>query len=100
MTILGLVASTVGAVFTGGVFKTLADRLSMTKNEQYTALVMLVEQLQKNVNENNHEITELKKDVKDWREKYYKELEEKNKLALEVSKLSGQLKIFNKSHTD
>ncbi|MBB6131339.1 hypothetical protein [Mucilaginibacter lappiensis] len=100
MTVLGLVASTIGAVFTGGVFKTFVDRFSMTKNEQYNALVMLVEQLQRNVNENNHEITLLKNDVKDWREKYYKELEEKNKLALEVSKLSSQLKIFNKNHTD
>jgi regulator of replication initiation timing len=59
---------------------------------------MLVEQLQKNVNENNDEIAELKKEVKDWRVKYYNELDEKNKLALEVQKLRLELQKFNNQH--
>jgi hypothetical protein len=97
MTILEAVASAAGALFTGGIFKILVDRFTMSKSDQYKSLVMLVEQLQKNVNENNSEIIELKKDVREWRERYYAELQEKTKLALEVSRLNAQLKIFNKS---
>lgn len=95
MTIIGMIASTAGLIFSGGFLKIVFDRFSMTKNEQYTALIMLVEQLQKNVNENNDEITELKKDVREWRDKYYNELVEKNKLSLELSKLRMELHKFN-----
>lgn len=99
MTILGMLASATGLIFSGGAFKLIVDRFSMTKNEQYTALIMLVEQLQKNVNENNDEITELKKEVKGWRDKYYTELDEKNKLSLEVNKLRLELQKFNNQHS-
>jgi|SRR6185437_15209035 len=95
MTLFGLGASAVGAVVSGGLLKVFIDRFSMTKNEQYTALIMLVQQLQKNVNENNDEIAELKRDVREWRDKYYKELDEKNKLSLEVNKLRLELQKFN-----
>jgi site-specific DNA-adenine methylase len=100
MTIIGLIASTIGTFVGGGVvFKVVLDRFSMTKNEQYQALIMLIEQLQKNVNENNDEITQLKRDANEWRAKYYNELEEKNKLSLEVAKLTAQVQIFNSQHT-
>jgi hypothetical protein len=98
MTIFGMMASAVGAVFSGGILKVLVDRFSMTKNEQYSALIMLVEQLQKNVNENNDEIAELKRDVREWRDKYYKEFDEKNKLSMEVNKLRLELQKFNNQH--
>ena len=88
------------AVFSGGVFKTLADRFSMSKNEQYQALIMLVEQLQKNVDENNKKVSHLEKTSMEWREKYYKELQEKNKLADVVRKLTTQLEKFNKNHNE
>jgi uncharacterized protein YlxW (UPF0749 family) len=97
MTILGLVASTTGAVITGGLFKTLLDRVSLTKMDQYSTLVMLVEQLQRNVNENNDKIRELEKEVNEWRDKYYKELDEKNKLSNEVRQLRLELQKFNKN---
>jgi regulator of replication initiation timing len=100
MTILGMMASAGGLVCSGGLLKVLVDRFSMTKNQQYTALIMLVEQLQKNVNENNDEIAELKRDVRDWRDKYYKEFEEKNKLSLELNKLRLELQKFNKNHNE
>lgn len=99
MTILGLVASTTGVLVTGGVLKVVIDRFSMTKNEQYQALIMLVEQLQKNVDENNKKVAHLDRISTEWREKYYKELEEKNKLADVVRKLTTQLEKFNK-HND
>lgn len=101
MTIFGLIASTIGTFVGGGVvFKVILERFSMTKNEQYQALIMLIEQLQKNVNENNDEITQLKRDANEWRAKYYNELEEKNKLSLEVAKLTAQVQIFNSQHTN
>ena len=99
MTLFGLIASAVGAVFSGGILKVVVDRFSMTKNEQYQALIMLVEQLQKNVDENNKKVTQLEKDATQWREKYYLELEEKNKLANDVRMLTAELKKFNKNHT-
>ncbi len=95
MTILETIVTSVGTFFTGGLATILIPRLTMTKNEQYQALIMLVEQLQKNVNENNDEITVLKKEVRGWREKYYNELDEKNKLSVEVSKLNLELQKFN-----
>jgi site-specific DNA-adenine methylase len=100
MTIFGLVVSTAGAVFSGGLFKSLIDRFTMTKNEQYQALIMLVEQLQKNVDENNKKVSHLEKTSSEWREKYYKEVEEKFKLASEVSKLTTALQRFNKNHNE
>jgi hypothetical protein len=100
MTLFGLGASAVGAVFSGGVLKILVDRFSMSKNEQYQALVMLVEQLQKNVDENNKKVSHLERLSNEWREKYYKELEEKNKLANEVRKLTNELQKFNKNHNE
>jgi 2-phosphoglycerate kinase len=100
MTLFGFAASAVGAVFSGGLLKIIVDRFSMTKNEQYQALIMLVEQLQKNVDENNEKVARLEKDSAEWRDKYYKELEEKYKLANEVRKLTTELKEFNKQqHT-
>jgi uncharacterized protein YlxW (UPF0749 family) len=100
MTILGLVASTTGVLFSGGILKIVIDRFSMTKNEQYQALIMLVEQLQKNVDENNKKVEHLERTSAEWREKYYRELEEKNKLANEVRKLTAELQKFNKNHND
>jgi len=99
MTLFGLIASAVGAVCTGGVLKVIIDRFSMTKNEQYQALIMLVEQLQKNVDENNEKVARLERDSAEWREKYYTEMEEKYKLANEVRKLTMELQKFNKQHT-
>jgi site-specific DNA-adenine methylase len=100
MTLFGYGAGAVGAVLSGGLLKILIDRFSMTKNEQYQALVMLVDQLQKNVNETNKKVSHLEKEANEWREKYYKELDEKNKLANEVRKLTTQLERFNKNHND
>jgi hypothetical protein len=100
MTIIGLIASTAGLLFSGGILKIIVDRFSMTKNEQYQALIMLVEQLQKNVDQNNEKVARLEKDSAEWRDKYYAELEEKNKLANEVRNLTTQLKKFNKTHTN
>ncbi|PLW89993.1 hypothetical protein [Mucilaginibacter sp.] len=100
MTLFGFAASAVGAVFSGGVLKVIIDRFSMTKNEQYQALIMLVEQLQKNVDENNEKVARLEKDSAEWRDKYYTELEEKYKLANEVRKLTTELQKFNKTHTN
>lgn len=100
MTLFGFAASAVGAVFSGGVLKIIVDRFSMTKNEQYQALIMLVEQLQKNVDENNEKVARLEKDSAEWREKYYTELEEKYKLTNEVRKLTMELQKFNKTHTN
>ena len=95
MTVIKIVAILVGGIFSGTFLKVLADRFSMTKNEQYTALIMLVEQLQKNVNENNDEIAELKKDVKEWRDKYYAQLDKNSHLSREVNKLRLELHKFN-----
>lgn len=101
MTIIGLIASTIGTFVGGGVvFKVVLDRFSMTKNEQYRALIMLIEQLQRNVDENNEKVARLEKDSAEWREKYYAELEEKYKLANEVRKLTTELQKFNKQHTN
>ncbi|MEB0248873.1 hypothetical protein QN344_01940 [Mucilaginibacter sp. 5B2] len=100
MTLFGFAASAVGAVFSGGLLKVIIDRFSMTKNEQYQALIMLVEQLQKNVDENNEKVARLEKDSAEWRDKYYTELEEKYKLANEVRKLTTELQKFNKTHTN
>jgi len=100
MTIFGMMASAGGLVCSGGLLKVLVDRFSMTKNEQYQALIMLVEQLQKNVDENNKKVAHLEEISTKWREKYYKELEEKNKLADVVRKLTTQLEKFNKNNND
>jgi serine/threonine protein phosphatase PrpC len=100
MTLFGMGASAVGAILSGGFLKILADRFSMSKNEQYQALIMLVEQLQKNVDENNKKVSHLERTSAEWREKYYKELEEKNKLANDVRKLTLELQRFNKNHND
>jgi hypothetical protein len=98
MTILETIVTSVATFLTGGLATILIPRLTMTKNEQYQALIMLIEQLQKNVNENNDEIIVLKRDVREWRDKYYKELDEKNKLSLEVNKLRLELQKFNIQH--
>lgn len=95
-----------GAILGGGiVFKTVTDRLSMTKQEQYQALVMLVEQLQKNIAANDNKLgaldkkcMELEKEVDNWRRLYYEEMEAKNKLIDEVRRLTNELKKFNKQN--
>ncbi|MBD3748947.1 MAG: hypothetical protein IE931_05580 [Sphingobacteriales bacterium] len=79
-----------------GIIIGLISRFSMTKKESYDATIMLVKQLQENVNSNNKEIKELKDEVHEWREKYYKELEEKNQLLEEIKKLWLQLQKINK----
>ena len=61
---------------------------------------MLVDQLQKNVDENNKKVANLERTSAEWREKYYKEMEEKNKLANEVRKLTLELQRFNKNRPD
>ena len=100
MSLIGLGASIIGAALSGGILKVLIDRVSMSKNEQYQGLIMLVEQLQKNVDENNRKISHLERTSAEWREKYYKELDEKNKLANEVRKLTLELQKFNKNLSD
>jgi peptidoglycan hydrolase CwlO-like protein len=95
-----------GAILGGGiVFKTVTDRISMTKQEQYQALVMLVEQLQKNIAANDNKLgaldkkcMELEKEVDNWRRLYYEEMEAKNKLIDEVRRLTNELKKFNKQN--
>lgn len=85
----------IGAFLSGGLGVTIFNRFGMSKKESGDALLMLVKQLQENVNANNQEIKELKAEVHQWRDKYYAELEEKNKLSIEMRQLKLQLQKIN-----
>lgn len=85
----------IGAFLSGGLGVTIFNRFGMSKKESGDALLMLVKQLQENVNANNLEIRNLKAEIDQWREKYYNELEEKNKLSTEMRQLKLQLQKFN-----
>lgn len=88
----------IGALLTGGIGVTLLNRFGMSKKDESDYMLMLVRQLQDSVNANNEEIKILKVEVSQWREKYYTELEQKNKLADEVRQLRLQLQKFNQTH--
>lgn len=83
----------------GGLFVALINKFGRSQKEKDDYLLLLVKQLQENVNSNNDEIKILKKEVIDWRDKYYNELEEKNKLAGELRKVYAQLRKFNKENS-
>ena len=82
----------------GGAFIKIFDRFTVSKKDQNDYILMLVKQLQENVNSNNQEIQTLKKEVDDWRAKYYAELDEKNKLSEELRKVTHELERFNTQH--
>lgn len=88
-------------LLSGGLIKAIYDKFWMTKKDEHQALIMLVDQLQKNVNSNNEKYEHLslkydslQKEVDDWKAKYYTELEQKNNLKIEVQKLTNQLNRF------
>lgn len=95
MTLFEASLTIVGAMLTGGVGVSLLNRVGMSKKDQGDYLLMLVKQLQENVNTNNEEIKSLKSEVHQWREKYYAELQEKDKLSEQIRKMSQQLQKFN-----
>lgn len=99
MTIFEMVLTTVGTFISGGLAKSLLDRQSMTKNEQYQALLMLVDKLQKDVENNDKRIIHLEEECRSWRDKYYQELEEKLKLASENTQLLLRLRSFESTPT-
>jgi hypothetical protein len=83
------------AAMGGGMLVKLFDLIFMSKKDKGDALIMLVRQLQENVNFNNDEIRELKAEVNNWRDKYYKELEEKNRLSDELRLVRLSLNRFS-----
>ena len=86
-------------LFSGGVFVALVNKYGRSKKDKDDYLLMLVKQLQENVNSNYDEIKLLKVEVVNWRDKYYAEVEEKNKLAAELRKVYSELRKFNQHQT-
>ena len=84
VTITNLLEVLAAGIVSGGGIGLLLSRFSMTKKERTDSLFMLVKQLQENVNINNDEIKVLKEEIHNWRTKYYRELEQNNKLAEEL----------------
>lgn len=98
MTLLETIASLLVPFFGGGAAIKIFDHFSVSKKDQNDYILLLVKQLQENVNSNNQEIQSLKKEVDDWRNKYYAELDEKNKLSEELRKVTHELERFNTQH--
>lgn len=95
MTIFEGTLTIIGTFLSGGMAIKVLDRFSLGKKDQYDTLVMLVEQLQKNVNSNNEKVDRLEKEVEHWKERFYAELEQKNTLKQQVTNLTHELKKFN-----
>ena len=93
------VITLIGTLVTGGFLVGLVNKYGFSKKEKNDYLLLLVKQLQENMTANNEEIRLLKNDVVHWREKYYQELEEKNKLAAELRKVYSELKKFNQNQS-
>lgn len=93
------VLTALGTFLSGGFAAALLAHFRMSKKEESEYILMLVKQLQENVNSNNEEIKKLKAEVDNWRDKYYMELDEKNKLSQELRTLRLELKKFNQQHT-
>jgi len=89
--IYGILAS----IFSGGLLVLIYKTIFRTKTEGDSAIIMLVKQLQENVNSNNLQIKSLETELHLWRNKYYTELEEKNKLLEEIRKLRSALQKYN-----
>jgi len=99
MVTITMILGAIGTFFSGGIAVAILSRFKMSKKEESEYILMLVKQLQENVNSNNEEIKKLKVEVDNWRDKYYTELEEKNKLSNELRTLRLELKKFNQQHT-
>lgn len=95
MTLFETIATLIVPFFGGGAAIKIFDRFTISKKDQNDYILLLVKQLQENVNANNIEIQSLKKEVDDWRNKYYSELDEKNKLSEELRKVTHELERFN-----
>ena len=78
-----------------GILVLIFKTIFRSKTESDSAIIMLVKQLQENVNANNAQIKLLEVELHLWRDKYYKELEEKNKLLDEIRKLRAALQKYN-----
>lgn len=85
----------IALLVTGGIAKAIFDKFHLSKKDENQALIMLVEQLQKNVNANNDKVDKLEKEVEHWKLKFYEELEQKNNLKQQVNDLTKELKKFN-----
>jgi hypothetical protein len=85
----------VSSFLTGGIAQLVLNKFWMSKKEEGNYLLLLVKQLQANVNANNEEIIVLKAEIHQWRDKYYAELEEKNKLTMELRQLRLHLQKYN-----
>lgn len=93
------IITALGTFLSGGFAAALLSRFKMSKKEESEYILLLVKQLQENVNSNNEEIKKLKVEVDNWRDKYYNELDEKNKLSQELRTLRNELRKFNQQHT-
>lgn len=93
------ILSLIGMLFTGGALVAIINKYGFGRKEKNDYMLLLIKQLQENVNTNNEEIKNLKNDVVHWRDKYYAELEEKNKLVAELRKVSAELRRFNQNQS-
>lgn len=84
----------IGLLVTGGILSRIFEKFFMSKKDEQQALILLVQQLQTNVNSNNLKVENLQKEVDHWKDKFYEQLEQKNSLKDQVSKLTGQLNRF------
>lgn len=90
----------IGAIISGGILVKLWDRFFLSKKDQNDVMILLIEQLQRNVNENNEKLKTLEAEVEKWKNKYYDELEAKNNLNHEVRKLKIELAKFNHNNNN
>jgi uncharacterized coiled-coil DUF342 family protein len=94
----------VSGIFTGSLIPKILDYFFKSKNDQDKSILMLVEQLQTTVNaygkelsQSREEIHVLKKELDEWKEKYYQESNRNRDLSLEINGLRKELARFNKN---
>lgn len=90
-----MILNVIGLLLTGGIISRVFDRFFMSKKDEQQSLILLVQQLQTNVNSNNIKVDNLQKEVDHWKLKFYEELEQKNSLKEQVTKLTAQLSRFS-----
>jgi hypothetical protein len=88
------------ALISGGILVKVWDRLFLSKKDQNEVMILLIEQLQRNVNENNEKLKLLEAEVEKWKNKYYDELEAKNSINHELRKLKTELAKFNNNNNN